>query len=66
VLAIQDHLEPNDAPFGTLKPQLLTDMRDEPRVDDRRMISGIVLVLDAGRGDHLTIPTSLRPTAVAR
>jgi len=37
-----------DAQFGRLEPHLPTDTRGKPRVDDRRVISGIVHVLVSG------------------
>ena len=38
----------NDAEFARLEPLLPTDTRGMPRVDDRRVISGIVHVLKSG------------------
>jgi transposase len=38
----------SDAQFSRLKPLLPTDTRGVPRVDDRRVISGIVHVLKSG------------------
>ena len=37
-----------EAQFGRLEPFLPTDTRGVPRVDDRRVISGIVHVLKSG------------------
>ena len=37
-----------DEQFARLKPHLPTDTRGKPRVDDRRVISGIVQVLKSG------------------
>ncbi len=37
-----------DAQFARLKPLLPNDTRGVPRVDDRRVISGIVHVLKSG------------------
>lgn len=34
--------------FAQLEPNLWTDMRGKPRVDDRRVISGIIHVLKSG------------------
>jgi len=34
--------------FARLKPNLPTDTRGKPRVDDRRVISGIIHVLKSG------------------
>jgi len=38
----------NDTQFARLEPLLPTDTRGVPRVDDRRVISGIVHVLKSG------------------
>lgn len=37
-----------DQQFARLEPMLPTDTRGKPRVDDRRVISGIVHVLQSG------------------
>jgi transposase len=37
-----------DAQFARIEPHLPTDTRGKPRVDDRRVISGIVHVLKSG------------------
>lgn len=37
-----------EAQFSKIKPHLPTDTRGKPRVDDRRVISGIVHVLKSG------------------
>ncbi len=37
-----------DGPFAKIAPHLPTDTRGKPRVDDRRVISGIVHVLKSG------------------
>ena len=37
-----------DAQFARIEPHLPTDTRGQPRVDDRRVISGIVHVLKSG------------------
>lgn len=37
-----------DEQFARLEPHLPTDTRGKPRVDDRRVISGIVHVLKSG------------------
>lgn len=42
---IRDHFWLNDEQFARLEPLLPTDTRGKPRVDDRRVISGIVHVL---------------------
>ena len=38
----------NDAQWARLQPLLPTDVRGVPRVDDRRVISGIIHVLRSG------------------
>jgi transposase len=38
----------NDEQFERLEPHLPTDTRGKPRVDDRRVISGIIHVLVSG------------------
>ncbi len=38
----------SDEQFARLEPLLPTDTRGKPRVDDRRVISGIVHVLKSG------------------
>ena len=38
----------NDAQFSKILPHLPTDTRGKARVDDRRVISGIVHVLKSG------------------
>ncbi len=45
---IRDYFGLTAAQFGKLQPLLPTDTRGKPRVDDRRMISGIVHVLKSG------------------
>ena len=37
-----------DEQFGKLRPHLPTDTRGKPRVDDRRVISGIIHVIKSG------------------
>ena len=37
-----------DAQFSKIKPHLPTDTRGKPRVDDQRVISGIIHVLTSG------------------
>jgi len=44
----RDHFWLNDRQFTRLVPQLPTDTRGKLRVDDRRVISGIVHVLKSG------------------
>ena len=44
----RDHFWLNDHQFTRLAPHLPTDTRGKPRVDDRRVISGIVHVLKSG------------------
>lgn len=38
----------SDEQFGLLEPHLPTDTRGKPRVDDRRVISGIIHVVKSG------------------
>ena len=45
---IRDCFWLNDDQFSRLEPLLPTDTRGKPRVDDRRVISGIVHVLKSG------------------
>jgi transposase len=47
-LVDQDHFWLSDAQFERLGPYLPTDTRGKPRVDDRRVVSGIVHVLISG------------------
>jgi transposase len=44
----RDYFWLTEAQFGRLEPLLPTDTRGKPRVDDRRVISGIVHVLKSG------------------
>jgi transposase len=44
----RDHFWLSDRQFARLAPHLPTDTRGKPRVDDRRVISGIVHVLKSG------------------
>src|SRR5215212_7810274 len=44
----RDHFWLTDRQFARIAPHLPTDTRDKPRVDDRRVISGIVQVLKSG------------------
>ena len=43
-----DHFWLTEAQFARLEPLLPTDTRGKPRVDDRRVISGIIHVLKSG------------------
>jgi len=45
---VRDYFWLSDEQFGRLAPLLPTDTRRVPRVDDRRVISGIVHVLKSG------------------
>ncbi len=45
---IRNHFWLNDEQFARLEPLLPADTRGKPRVDDRRVISGIVHVLKSG------------------
>jgi len=47
-MMIRDYFWLNDDQFSRLEPLLPTDTRGKPRVDDRRVISGIVHVLKSG------------------
>ena len=44
----RDYFWLTDAQFARIAPHLPTDTRGKPRVDDRRVISGIVQVLKSG------------------
>jgi transposase len=44
----RDHFWLTDGQFARIAPHLPTDTRGKPRVDDRRVISGIVQVLKSG------------------
>src|ERR1041384_4245323 len=44
----RDHFWLNDRQFAPLALHLPTDTRGKPRVDDRRVISGIIHVLKSG------------------
>src|SRR5215204_6448134 len=44
----RDHFWLTDRQFARIAPHLPTDTRGKPRVDDRRVISGIVHVLKSG------------------
>ncbi len=44
----QDHFWPSENQFARLEPYLPTNTRGKPRVDDRRVISGIIHVLMSG------------------
>jgi transposase len=46
---MSDYFWLSAAQFSRLRPLLPTDTRGKPRVDDRRVISGIVPVLRSGR-----------------
>ena len=45
---VRDYFWLNATQFARLEPHLPTDTRGKPRVDDRRVISGIVHVLKSG------------------
>ena len=55
----RDHFWLTDDQFSRLAPLLPTDTRGKPRVDDRRVISGIVHVLKSG-GRWVDAPDCLR------
>src|SRR5258708_24855107 len=44
----RDHFWLSDEQFASLGPHLPTDTRGKPRVDDRRVISGIIQTLISG------------------
>ena len=44
----RDHVWLTDAQFAKIVPHLPTTTRGKPRVDDRRVISGIIHVLKSG------------------
>ena len=44
----RDYFWLSERQFGRLEPLLPTDTRGKPRVDDRRVISGIIHVLKSG------------------
>ena len=44
----RDHFWPTEEQFRRIEPHLPTDTRGKQRVDDRRVISGIVQVLKSG------------------
>ena len=50
----------NDAQFAWLSPHLPTDTRGKPRVDDQRVISGIIHVLKSG-GRWVDAPAAYGP-----
>ena len=49
-----------EAQFAKLKPHLPTDTRGKPRVDDRRVISGIIHVIKSG-GRWVDVPAAYGP-----
>lgn len=44
----RDYFWLSDEQFARLQPHLPTGTRDKPRVDDRRVISGIIHVIKSG------------------
>jgi transposase len=56
----RDHFWLTDAQFARMAPHLPTDTRGKPRVDDRRVISGIVHVLKSG-GRWIDAPPDYGP-----
>src|SRR5438552_15384405 len=56
----RDHFWLNDRQFTRLVPHLPTDTRGKPRVDDRRVISGIIQVLKSG-GRWVDAPAASGP-----
>lgn len=57
---IRDYFWLTDEQFCRLEPLLPTDTRGKPRVDDRRVISGIVHVLKSG-GRWVDAPNDYGP-----
>ena len=57
---IPDRFWLTDAQFAKISPHLPTDTRGKPRVDDRRVISGIVHVLKSG-GRWIDAPPEYGP-----
>jgi transposase len=47
-MMVRDYFWLNDEQFARLEPLLPTDTRGKPRVDDRRVISGIIHILKSG------------------
>ena len=56
----RDHFWLSDRQFARLEPHLPADTRGKPRVDDRRVISGIVHVLKSG-GRWIDAPPAYGP-----
>lgn len=56
----REHFWLTDAQFSKIEPYLPTDTRGKARVDDRRVISGIVHVLKSG-GRWVDAPTEYGP-----
>ena len=56
----QDYFWLSKKQFARLEPHLPTDTRGKPRVDDRRVISGIVHVLKSG-GRWVDAPATYGP-----
>jgi transposase len=44
----RDYFWLTDEPFARIEPHLPTGTRGKPRIDDRRVISGIIQVLKSG------------------
>ena len=55
----RDHFWLTDRQFARIAPHLPTDTRGKPRVDDRRVISGIIHVLKSGAPAGSTRPSSM-------
>ena len=56
----RDHFWVTDEPFSKIEPHLPTDTRGKARVDDRRVISGIINVLRSG-GRWIDAPSEYGP-----
>jgi Putative transposase of IS4/5 family (DUF4096) len=50
----------SDEQWGKIEPLLPTDVRGKERVDDRRVISGILHVLRSGAGGVIVRPSTVR------
>lgn len=56
----RDHFWLTDRQFAKLQPHLPTNTRGKPRVDDRRVISGIIHVIKSG-GRWVDAPAAYGP-----
>jgi transposase len=60
IVMIRDQFWLSEAQFSRILPHLPTDTRGKPRVDDRRVISGIIHVLKSG-GRWVDAPAEYGP-----